>query len=61
MPVIENLRRRKTIGAEKWLKQQKEIWKNEWYLRRWLWLQKECENRLKKSHIESKAIFKEKK
>jgi hypothetical protein len=47
--VIENLRRQSAIGIEEWLKEQKEIWKNEWYLQRWLWLQKECENRLKKS------------
>ena len=57
LPIIENLRRRKAIGTEKWLKEQKEIWRNEWYLRRWLWLPKECENRLKRSLEESEAIF----
>jgi len=56
LPVIENLRRRKTVGTERWLKEQKEIWKNEWYLRRWVWLQKECEERLKKASKESKAF-----
>lgn len=48
LPVIENLRRRKIIGAEKWEDEQREVWINEWYLKRWLWLQKECENRLKR-------------
>ncbi|MEM4733791.1 MAG: hypothetical protein QXD70_04610, partial [Candidatus Bathyarchaeia archaeon] len=47
LPVIENLRRQKVIGAESWLKEQRETWRNEWYLKRWLWLQKECEKRLK--------------
>jgi hypothetical protein len=47
LPVIENLRRRKIIGAEKWAEEQREVWSNEWYFKRWLWLQKECENRLK--------------
>jgi hypothetical protein len=49
LPVIENLRRRKAVGTEKWLKEQKNVWKNEWHLQKWLWLQKECEERLKKS------------
>ena len=48
LPVIENLRRQKVIGTEKWLKEQKETWSSEWYLKRWLWLQKECESRLKR-------------
>jgi hypothetical protein len=48
LPVIENLRRRKIIGAEKWDEEQREVWSNEWYLERCLWLQKECENRLKR-------------
>lgn len=61
LPVIENLRRRKTIGSEKWVKEQKENWSNEWYLRRWLWLQKECEKRLERSLEETKDIFSEKK
>jgi len=55
--VIENLRRQKAVGIEEWLKEQKEIWKNEWYLQRWLWLQKECEGRLERSLEESKSIF----
>jgi hypothetical protein len=56
LPIIENLRRRKAIGTENWLKEQEEIWSNEWYLRRWLWLQKECEKRLERSSKESKNI-----
>lgn len=47
-PIIENLRRRKTIGTEEWLREQKSFWrKYEWYLKAWLWLQRECERRLK--------------
>jgi len=61
MPVIENLRRRKTIGSEKWVTEQEENWSDEWYLRRGLWLQKECEKRLERSLEESKEIFSEKK
>jgi len=53
---IENLRRRKTIGTERWRKEQKKVWKNKWYIRRWIWLQKECEDRLKKASKESKAF-----
>ena len=56
LPVIENLRRRKTIGTKKWLEEQREIWSNEWYLRRWLWFQKECEKRLERSLEESDKI-----
>ena len=57
LSVIENLRRHKAIGTKKWLKEQKENWSNEWYLQRWLWFQKECENRLKRSLEESKNVF----
>lgn len=57
LPVIENLRRHKTVGTEKWLKEQKDAWGNEWYLRRWLWLQKECEIRLKHALEEQKDMF----
>jgi hypothetical protein len=56
LPVIENLRRRKKVGIEKWLNEQKENWTNEWYLQRWLWFQKECENRLKRSSEETKTL-----
>jgi len=49
LPIMENLRRRKVIGTGRWLKEQEKAWSNEWYLKRWLWLQKECENRLKSS------------
>ncbi|MEM2912703.1 MAG: DUF3795 domain-containing protein [Candidatus Bathyarchaeia archaeon] len=49
LPVIENLRRRKRVGTEEWLKEQENVWKNKWYLQKWLWLQKECEERLRKS------------
>ena len=61
LPVIENLRRRKAIGTERWVKEQEENWSNEWYLRRWLWFQKECKKRLERSLEESKDIFSEKK
>ena len=54
LPVIENLRRQKAIGTEKWFKEQKEIWKSKWYLQRWLRLQKGCESRLERSLEESK-------
>jgi hypothetical protein len=60
LPVIENSRRRKTIGTKKWLKEQEETWSNEWYLRRWLWFQKECEKRLEQSLKQSKDISSEK-
>jgi len=56
LPVIENLRRRKTIGTKKWLEEQRETWSNEWYLRRWLWFQKECEKRLESSLEETDKI-----
>jgi hypothetical protein len=61
LPVIENLRRQEAIGIRKWLEEQKETWSNEWYLQRWIWLQKECESRLEKSLEESKSIFTNKK
>jgi len=61
LPVIENLKRRRTIRTQRWLKEQKEAWSNEWYLQRWLWFQKDCENRLRRSLNESKALFREKK
>ena len=57
LPVIENLRRQKNIGTAEWLKEQKETWSNEWYLQRWLWLQKNCESRLKRSQEESKHML----
>lgn len=60
LPVLENLRRRKTIGTGRWLKEQKRTWSNEWYLKRWLWFQRECENRLKGSLEESKSTLTEK-
>ena len=56
LPVIENLHRQKAVGTKKWLKEQKEIWSNEWYLQRWLWFQKECEKKLEQSLEESKHI-----
>ncbi len=60
LPVIENLRRRKAVGPVKWVEEQMDTWSSEWYLRSWLWLQKECEKRLKKSLEESKDILSEK-
>jgi hypothetical protein len=53
LPVIENLRKQKTMGSEKWEKEQEEVWSNGWYLKRWLRLQKECESRLKRSQEET--------
>jgi hypothetical protein len=38
------------------LKEQQDIWKSEWYLQRWLWLQKECENKLERSREESTEL-----
>jgi hypothetical protein len=61
LPVIENLRRQKAKEAKKWLEEQKEAWCNEWYLQRWLWVQKECEKRLKQSLEESENVLSEKK
>jgi hypothetical protein len=61
LPVIENLRRQKARGAKKWLEEQKQAWSNEWYLQRWLWLQKECEKRLEQSREESKNMLSRKK
>ena len=61
LPVIENLRRQKVLGTKKWLKEQGETWSNEWYLERWLWLQKECEKRLERSSEESESTFSKKK
>ena len=46
LPVIEDLRRQKAVGTENWVKEQREVWSNEWYLKRWVWLQKECEKKL---------------
>ncbi len=46
LPVIENLRRQKISGIDKWLKEQREIWSNSWYIGRWIWLQKRCEKAL---------------
>jgi len=60
LPVIENLRRRKTIGTKKWLEEQRETWSNEWYLRRWLWFQKECEKRLERSLEETDNVSRKK-
>jgi len=54
MPAIENLKRQKAIGTEKWLNEQQEIWRNKWYLERWLWLQKECEGRLQRFKEENR-------
>lgn len=56
LPVIENLKRRQKIGLEKWLEEQRQFWKNDWYRRAWLWFQKECEERLEKYLEESKTL-----
>lgn len=42
LPVIENLRRIRTIGADAWLSEQKEYWSDEKRLKRWLALYEEC-------------------
>jgi ribulose kinase len=52
LTAIENLRRRRAIGTGRWLEEQKKAWSNEWYRKKWLWLQRECEDRLKKSKEE---------
>jgi hypothetical protein len=48
-PVIENLRRRKAVGTEEWLEEQRRTFSDEKALKRWLWLHKECEKRWKRS------------
>ncbi len=53
LTVIENLRRRRAVGTGRWLEEQKKAWSNDWYRKKWLWLQRECEDRLKKSKEES--------
>ncbi len=61
LPVIENLRRQKAVGVKRWTKEQEEAWSNEWYLQRWIGLQKECENKLKQSFADSKHAPQKKK
>jgi hypothetical protein len=39
------------------LKEQRETWRSDWHLQRWLWLQKECESRLERSLEESKTLI----
>ena len=55
-PVLENLKRKQTVGMEKWLEEQKQFWENDWYRRAWLWFQRECEERLKRYLEESKTL-----
>jgi hypothetical protein len=55
LAVIENLRRRKKIGSDKWLEEQEQVWKNQRYLNRWLWFQKECAKRNTESKKESEG------
>jgi hypothetical protein len=45
LPVIENLRRRKAIGNEKWLQEQKEYWSDAKNLQKWTALAAECEQK----------------
>ena len=47
-PAIDNLRRRREIGTKAWLKEQSEIWNDDKYLKRWLWLQEENNLRSKR-------------
>jgi hypothetical protein len=54
LPVIENLRRQKTIGTEKWLKEQREVWSNEVRRKQWLWLHKEDKSKSKISRTGKK-------
>ena len=61
LPVIENLRRQKAVGVKRWTKEQEEAWSNEWYLQRWIGLQKECEIKLKQSFADSKHAPQKKK
>ena len=61
LPVLENLRRRRTIGTEQWSKEQKEVWSSEWHLRRRLWFQKQCEERLEQSSTEKPYVLSKKK
>jgi hypothetical protein len=49
LPVIENLRRQEAIGTEKWLAEQDDYWRDETRLQRYLWFQKECEDRWKRA------------
>ncbi|MGA2768427.1 MAG: DUF3795 domain-containing protein [Candidatus Bathyarchaeia archaeon] len=53
LTAIENLRRRRALGTGRWLEEQKKAWSNEWQRKKWLWLQRECEDRLKKSKEET--------
>jgi len=54
--VIENLRRRRKTGADGWLEEQEQTWKNRKDVRRWLWFQKECIDRRRESLKESENI-----
>jgi hypothetical protein len=56
LPVIENLKRRRRVGMEKWLEEQRAFWENEWYRHAWLWFQRKCEERLKRYLEESKPL-----
>ena len=44
-PVIENLRRRKTVGTKAWLAEQEEFWKDEKHREGWMALGRECSER----------------
>jgi Protein of unknown function (DUF3795) len=56
LPVIENLRKQKITGINKWLEEQREVWSNDWYIRRWLWLQKRCEKALSEFREENRKV-----
>jgi anaerobic selenocysteine-containing dehydrogenase len=51
LPALDNLRRRKAIGTEKWLQEQKQYWSDEKHLRAWKALADECDRK----HNERKA------
>lgn len=56
LPVLENLKRRKTVGVKRWLGEQKRFWENDWYRRAWLWLQRKCEEKLKEYKEKSRSL-----
>ncbi len=45
LPAIENLRRRKAIGTERWLQEQKEYWSDQKHREAWAALTAECDRK----------------
>lgn len=56
LTIIENLRRRKKLGKDKWLEEQARTWRDRKYLCRWLLLQEKCSRRHKNVDEESAHI-----